>query len=77
MKTLVGRKIILVGGAGFIGHHLAIRLKKLGAQVTVLDSLMINNYYHYLQQKHVPNAEIYLKLTQKIRFIKRAWYSIN
>ncbi len=65
MKRLNGRDIILVGGAGFIGHHLAIQLKTLGANVIILDSLMINNYYHYLQQKHIPGTEIYLNLIQK------------
>lgn len=38
-----GRKIILVGGAGFIGHHLALALAAQGAQVHVVDSLQINN----------------------------------
>ena len=37
------KKIVLVGGAGFIGHNLAIYLKKLGADVYVIDSLQVNN----------------------------------
>tara|TARA_Y100000590_G_scaffold80257_1_gene89099 strand:- start:265 stop:444 length:180 start_codon:yes stop_codon:yes gene_type:complete len=40
-----GRKILIVGGAGFIGHNLAIRLKSMGASVTVLDGLTVNNLY--------------------------------
>lgn len=58
---LKGRKVIIVGGAGFIGHHLAIRLKNLGAGVTIIDNLMVNNYYHYLDNKHVQNAVLYLR----------------
>ena len=27
--SLKGEKVLLVGGAGFIGHHLALGLKKL------------------------------------------------
>ena len=37
------KKILLVGGCGFIGHNLAIYLKKLGANPIVIDSLTVNN----------------------------------
>jgi nucleoside-diphosphate-sugar epimerase len=40
---LEGKRIALVGGAGFIGHHLALRLRADGAEVDVIDSLAINN----------------------------------
>lgn len=36
-------RILITGGAGFIGSHLAIRLAKLDAEVIVVDS--INDYY--------------------------------
>jgi len=65
MSQLKQKSVILVGGAGFIGHNLAIRLKQLGAQVTVLDSLMVNNYYHYLKLKHEPGVDVYLKMIEQ------------
>ncbi len=34
-----GQPVLLTGGAGFIGSHLAIALNELGAKVTVLDDL--------------------------------------
>ena len=38
-----GRKILIIGGAGFIGHNLALRLKKLGAKILIVDGLSVNN----------------------------------
>ncbi len=43
MISLRNHKIALVGGAGFIGHNLALALKKMGADVEIIDSLQINN----------------------------------
>ena len=41
--SLRGERIMLVGGMGFIGHHLALSLKNAGADVLVVDSLQVNN----------------------------------
>jgi nucleoside-diphosphate-sugar epimerase len=40
---LNGERVMLIGGAGFIGHHLALALRKLGAEVMVVDHFQINN----------------------------------
>jgi nucleoside-diphosphate-sugar epimerase len=42
---LEGRRVSIVGGAGFIGHHLALELVQRGAEVQVVDSLQINNMF--------------------------------
>ena len=38
-----GKKVLLIGGAGFIGHNLALSLKAKGANVAILDSLLVTN----------------------------------
>lgn len=37
------KKICIIGGAGFIGHNLAVQLKDVGHDVTCVDNLMVNN----------------------------------
>jgi nucleoside-diphosphate-sugar epimerase len=41
--SLEGQRVLLVGGAGFIGHNLALGLRKKNAEVMVYDNLQINN----------------------------------
>lgn len=41
--SLEGERVMLVGGAGFIGHHLALALRERGAEVLVVDNMQINN----------------------------------
>lgn len=44
VKTkLTGKRVMLVGGAGFIGHNLAVDLARYGTAVMVVDNLMLNN----------------------------------
>jgi nucleoside-diphosphate-sugar epimerase len=42
-EKLDGKKIALVGGAGFIGHNLALHLQSLGAKVDIIDGMQVNN----------------------------------
>ena len=59
-------RVLITGGAGFIGSHIALRLIENGYDVTVLDSL--------LAQIHGVNPEktspLYCSVKDKTRFIK-------
>ena len=56
---------MLIGGAGFIGHNLALALNRLGAKVDVVDSLQVNNLYSFgkfSSSQNVLHRALYLKL---------------
>lgn len=42
-QRLSDQRVLLVGGAGFIGHNLALGLRKLGIETMVADNLMVNS----------------------------------
>jgi len=37
------KKVLLIGGAGFIGHHLALKLVEENYEVEIIDSFNVNN----------------------------------
>ncbi|MBE10821.1 MAG: nucleoside-diphosphate sugar epimerase [Rhodospirillaceae bacterium] len=60
-----GKKIVLIGGAGFIGHNLALALNQRGAKVEIIDSLQINNLNAFAANvDNIPNRQLYLHLIQ-------------
>ena len=65
MTGLQGRRVALVGGAGFIGTRLALRLVELGAFVEVVDSLQVNNLLHYISQPQLENRSLYLRILEE------------
>lgn len=61
-----GRRVALIGGAGFIGHNLALRLKALGADVQVIDGLQVNNLVAITSNvNNLPNQRLYLRMIQE------------
>jgi len=61
-QSVKGKSIALVGGAGFIGHNLALALKAKGADVHVIDSLQVNNLGALYGTTGMNNRNIYLKI---------------
>ena len=39
-NKLRGERVLLVGGGGFIGHHLALDLRSIGVDTMVFDNLI-------------------------------------
>lgn len=63
MVKTTSKRIALIGGAGFIGHHLAMALSEKGHDVHVLDSLFVNNFLHFSATNNdIPNRELYIRM---------------
>jgi len=61
--SLKGRKIALIGGAGFIGHNLAIALAAQHAEVSIIDSMQHNNLLSFAaKMPELAHRELYLSI---------------
>jgi nucleoside-diphosphate-sugar epimerase len=72
LEKLKDKRVAIVGGAGFIGHNLAFKLKELGAEPYVIDGLQVNNigYYTSDYDKNL-NAERYIAFINERLFLLR------
>lgn len=68
------RHICLVGGAGFIGHNLALKLVELGADVSIIDGLEVNNLISLTANSdNVPHPELSLGvINERLNLIREA-----
>ena len=59
------KKILIIGGAGFIGHNLGLNLCKKDYEVYIVDSLAVNNFFSVINNKdNLKNpklAEVFLQ----------------
>ena len=73
MIDLTGRRIAIVGGAGFIGHNLALDLAKRGAKVDIVDSLQVNNLLWFESRPEAAHRELLMAiLNQRLDLIRAA-----
>ncbi len=69
-----GRKIVLIGGAGFVGHNLALALAERGASVEIIDSLQVNNLLWFSSGDADPqHRELYLRIiNERLDLLRKA-----
>jgi nucleoside-diphosphate-sugar epimerase len=66
--------VTLVGGAGFIGHHLALALARAGARVSIIDGLQVNNLLAFASAEHdVCHQSLNLRIvSERLELLKEA-----
>jgi len=59
-------RVAVLGGAGFIGHHLALELAARGTDVHVVDSLQVNNMLAVAtDERFRPHRDLYSRILQE------------
>ena len=64
MSNLKGKRVALIGGAGFIGHHLALAMVRRGAEVRAIDSLQVNNLLSIMRDNS-EHRELHMRMVQE------------
>lgn len=74
MSRIQGLDVALVGGAGFIGHHLALALKAAGANVAIVDGLQVNHLLSFAawDGKNADRKPYYGFLTERMDLLEKA-----
>src|SRR5258708_20851392 len=74
-----GKRIAPVGGAGFIGHNLALELKKRGADPHIVDSLQVNNLGAFTNlDDGSPNKDLYIHLiNERLTLVREAGIALH
>jgi len=73
-KKLKGKRVALMGGVGFIGHNLALKLKEYGAEPHVVDGLQVNSLGYYTSSFNKNSrAELYIEfINDRLRLLREA-----
>ena len=78
--SLAGEKVLLVGGLGFIGHHLALTLKELGAEVLIADNLQTNNVFKVLSDLKIDDTRraLYMQfISERFELLRNSGVQVN
>tara|TARA_X000000950_G_scaffold254940_1_gene319155 strand:- start:205 stop:1257 length:1053 start_codon:yes stop_codon:yes gene_type:complete len=73
-SNIEGKRIVLIGGAGFIGHNLSLKLKSLGAEVSIIDGMQVNNFLSLIDNTDkLPHPELSnAMITERLKLLKNA-----
>ena len=67
LPDLKNKRVLLIGGAGFIGHNLALTLKKLNCEVSIVDGLQVNNLLSlHNSDNQLSENELYQTIIQDV-----------
>ena len=70
--TLKGKRVAICGGAGLLGHSLALSLKQQGADVSVVDHFLTNNLGRWMADTS-PYRDRYIGfLLQRVNLLRQA-----
>lgn len=72
-KYLSGKRIAIIGGAGFIGHNLALKLKQNHAIPFIIDGLQVNNLGAFSNNTELDaRKELYLSfINSRLELIRK------
>lgn len=81
MASIVGKRVALMGGAGFIGHNLALQLVRAGAHVFVVDSLQVNNLLSFVSgpgAEAIPSRDLYINIiNERLELLRQAMIPLH
>ena len=74
INSIQDKRVTIIGGAGFIGHNLALHLKSLGADVSIIDSLEVNNLTSVLANSdNLPHPDLaHTVINERLRLLNQA-----
>jgi nucleoside-diphosphate-sugar epimerase len=72
--ALANKRVALIGGAGFIGHNLALALAGEGARVDIIDGLQVNNLLSFTtSNEELIDRNLYLRIiSQRLSLLSAA-----
>lgn len=73
-RDRTGKRVLLIGGAGFIGHNLALQLREEKAQVDILDAFSVNSVINLsINQEETKDISVYKDfLEERIELLRNA-----
>jgi nucleoside-diphosphate-sugar epimerase len=72
MSSMKDARVAVIGGAGFIGHHLALELARRAVHVEIVDSLQVNNLLWFQTQRQGQGDLALRMLNERLDLLRAA-----